>query len=114
MCFKRSLKVPTSWQKAREEKEEFQQAQVIKNKVFEKGNQLIRLKSVRWQKPKMTWYKVNWDEALYGNRSNMSGGIVVRNWESDLMVDVCMPKLFIDNPLQAELLALERVIELCT
>lgn len=30
------------------------------------------------------------------------------------MVVVCMPKLFVDNPLQAELLAPDRAMELCT
>lgn len=39
---------------------------------------------------------------------------MIRQWEGELMVVVCMPKLFVTNPLQAEMLVLERAVELCS
>ncbi|KAF5465990.1 hypothetical protein F2P56_015949 [Juglans regia] len=63
---------------------------------------------VRWEKPSYGWFKINWDAAYDDNLKRMGGGIVIRNWDGELMAAAGWAKPSISNPLHAEAFVLER------
>ena len=78
----------------------------------EKRNKERMGKSVeRWEKPEISWLKVNCDGAMDIKSKVATSNVIVRNWQGKL-VDGRNRKRVADNALMAEVWALKDGIEL--
>lgn len=72
--------------------EEYQQAQASSREQTGTSSAINR--TTRWQKPGNGFFKANRDVALDGKNSNMGVGVVIRNWEEDLIATLCISQFF--------------------
>ncbi|XP_042952278.1 uncharacterized protein LOC122289367 [Carya illinoinensis] len=75
-------------------------------------HQTIR-RDVKWQPPDETRYKVNWDAGFKTSTSKMGAGIIIRNFEREVIAALGMPRAPVSDPSVAEANALWRVVVLC-
>lgn len=51
---------------------------------------------VLWKKPELNLvYKMNWDAVLDIHNVKIGAGIVIRNWEGDLLASTVLPRTFV-------------------
>lgn len=70
-------------------------------------------KVLKWRKLGYNAYKDNWDATLDDENSKLGAGVVIRNWEGELIASLSMPKGYVNSLVVAEALALQRVVLFC-
>lgn len=93
------------------ELEGFQQAQEMTQASIQ--HESLVNKAIKQKKPGININKGNWDIVLDLNNAKIGAGwIIVRNWEGEMVASLCMPKKLINDPVMAEIVALDRAMEL--
>lgn len=54
-------------------------------------HQAIQIQTIKWEKPRAGWYKLNVEAAIDKANGRMGFGWVLRNERGDFMAAVCQP-----------------------
>lgn len=67
----------------------------------------------RWEKPKPSWVKVNWDAFVCSTLKKVGTGVVIRDEEGEVLASLCFVTDCLQDPLVGGAIALRRAVLLC-